>query len=266
MRLSLTLHLSSTSLLLFSNICAGATPLPFNASSEAGGEARPRGSAPALFATRGPAGASTAGGLSRAVPVEETLLGRAAGFLRENLLLSIAAPSLLVAVIVLLCCASAVGRKRKSNAYYPSSFPAQKYQLRADIRNAAKNLRTPAGSPAGETGGKETRPQPAEVKGWTERPAAAASEGAEGGDVSPGQEAEMSRAPEEHRCPTQPQDALLDPAEDATLEGDGFGQEAERDEAPTQEAREEATTSPPGPAQKDEAPSVELITAETAAF
>ncbi|KPP60286.1 transmembrane protein 119-like [Scleropages formosus] len=231
--------------------------------------------------------------------MKETLLGRAAGFLRENLLLSIAAPSLLVAVIVLLCCASAVGHKRKSNAYYPSSFPAQKYvderdkaggagtfsevperpadsrcarpvdsakQLRADIRNAAKNLRTPAGSPAGETGGKETRPQPAEVKGWTERPAAAASEGAEGGDVSPGQEAEMSRAPEEHRCPTQPQDALLDPAEDATLEGDGFGQEAERDEASTQEAREEATTSPPGPAQKDEAPLVELITAETAAF
>ncbi|TKS84494.1 Transmembrane protein 119 [Collichthys lucidus] len=108
--------------------------------------------------------------------VESDFLGQVVNFLEENMLLILVAGSFILLVFLIICGAIFMSRRRKVNAYYPSSFPSKMYvdhrdktggakpfnevpekpapeqqsepvdshrQLQADIMRAAKSLRTP---------------------------------------------------------------------------------------------------------------------------
>ncbi|XP_068430925.1 transmembrane protein 119b [Clinocottus analis] len=108
--------------------------------------------------------------------VETDFLNGVVDFLEENMLLILVAGSFILLVFLLVCGAIVMSRRRKVNAYYPSSFPSKMYvdhrdktggaklfnevpekpapeqesepvdshkQLQADIMMAAKRLRTP---------------------------------------------------------------------------------------------------------------------------
>lgn len=108
--------------------------------------------------------------------VETDFLSRVMNFLEDNMLLILVAGSLILLVLLIICGAIFMSRRRKVNAYYPSSFPSKMYvdhrdktggakpfnevpekpapeqqieavdshkQLQADIMRAAKSLRTP---------------------------------------------------------------------------------------------------------------------------
>ncbi|XP_037607802.1 transmembrane protein 119b [Sebastes umbrosus] len=108
--------------------------------------------------------------------VETDFLNRVVDFLEENMLLILVAGSFVLLVFLIICGAIVMSRRRKVNAYYPSSFPSKMYvddrdktggaklfnevpekavpeqesepvdshkQLQADIMRAAKRLRTP---------------------------------------------------------------------------------------------------------------------------
>ncbi|XP_070707056.1 transmembrane protein 119b [Pempheris klunzingeri] len=107
--------------------------------------------------------------------VETDFLGKVVSFLEENMLLILVAGSFILLVFLIVCGAIFMSRRRKVNAYYPSSFPSKMYvdhrdktggaklfnevpekaapeqesepvdshkQLQADIMRAAKSLRT----------------------------------------------------------------------------------------------------------------------------
>lgn len=108
--------------------------------------------------------------------VETNFLSQAVNFLEENMLLILVASCFILLVLLIICGAIFMSRRRKVNAYYPSSFPSKMYvdhrdktggakpfnevpekpapeqqsepvdshrQLQADIMRAAKSLRTP---------------------------------------------------------------------------------------------------------------------------
>lgn len=108
--------------------------------------------------------------------VETDFLNQVVDFLEENMLLILVAGSFILLVFLIICGAIIMSRRRKVNAYYPSSFPSKMYvdhrdktggaklfnevpekpapeqesepvdshkQLQADIMRAAKRLRTP---------------------------------------------------------------------------------------------------------------------------
>lgn len=108
--------------------------------------------------------------------VETDFLSHVVNFLEENTLLILVAGSFILLVFLVICGAIFMSRRRKVNAYYPSSFPSKMYvdhrdktggtkpfnevpekpapeqqsepvdshkQLQADIMRAAKSLRTP---------------------------------------------------------------------------------------------------------------------------
>ncbi|XP_033503613.1 transmembrane protein 119b [Epinephelus lanceolatus] len=108
--------------------------------------------------------------------VETDFLSQVVDFLEENMLLILVAGSFILLVFLIICGAIIMSRRRKVNAYYPSSFPSKMYvdhrdktggaklfnevpekpapeqesepvdshrQLQADIMRAAKRLRTP---------------------------------------------------------------------------------------------------------------------------
>nr|XP_046231720.1 transmembrane protein 119-like [Scatophagus argus] len=108
--------------------------------------------------------------------VESDVLSQVVNFLEENMLLILVAGSFILLVFLIICGAIFMSRRRKVNAYYPSSFPSKMYvdhrdktggakpfnemqekstpeqqsesvdshkQLQADIMRAAKSLRTP---------------------------------------------------------------------------------------------------------------------------
>ncbi|XP_059214615.1 LOW QUALITY PROTEIN: transmembrane protein 119b, partial [Centropristis striata] len=108
--------------------------------------------------------------------VEPDFLNEVVRFLEENKLLILVAGSFILLVFLIICGAVIMSRRRKVNAYYPSSYPSKMYvdhrdktggaklfnevpekpapeqesepvdshkQLQADIMRAAKRLRTP---------------------------------------------------------------------------------------------------------------------------
>ncbi|KAG7499517.1 transmembrane protein 119-like [Solea senegalensis] len=108
--------------------------------------------------------------------VETDFLSQVVNFLEENMLLILVTTSFTLLVFLAICGAIFMSRRRKVNAYYPSSFPTKMYvdhrdktggakpfhevpekpspkqesepvdshkQLQADIMRAAKGLRTP---------------------------------------------------------------------------------------------------------------------------
>nr|XP_057920793.1 transmembrane protein 119b [Doryrhamphus excisus] len=107
---------------------------------------------------------------------EEEYLRKVVDFLEDNMLLILVLASLLFLIFLVACGAIVLSRRRRVNAYYPSSFPSKMYvdqmdktggarvfhelpekaaprqeiqpvdshlQLQADIMKAAKNLRSP---------------------------------------------------------------------------------------------------------------------------
>ncbi|XP_070780447.1 transmembrane protein 119b [Enoplosus armatus] len=108
--------------------------------------------------------------------VKTDFLSQVVNFLEENMLLIIVSASFILLVFLIVCGAIFMSRRRKVNAYYPSSFPSKMYvdhsdktggtkpfnevpekpapeqesepvdshkQLQADIMRAARSLRTP---------------------------------------------------------------------------------------------------------------------------
>uniref|UniRef100_A0A7N8Y5N4 Transmembrane protein 119b n=1 Tax=Mastacembelus armatus TaxID=205130 RepID=A0A7N8Y5N4_9TELE len=67
-------------------------------------------------------------------------LGQVVKFLEENKLLIFVSATFTLLVFLIISGAIFMSRRRKVNAYYPSSFPSKMY---VDIMRAAKSLRTP---------------------------------------------------------------------------------------------------------------------------
>ncbi|XP_010875882.1 transmembrane protein 119b [Esox lucius] len=174
----MALHLIGLSVTLWSSP-SQATPLWLNMSLEGSAEAEDQDSLiPNLSttATVGPASESSTT-LDGSTHVELSLLDQMVQFLQDNMLLIMVASILFITIFLILCCACIMSRKRKVNAYYPSSFPSKMYvdqrdkrgdaklfnevperlcnkeqaepmdsskQLQEDIMRATKNLRTPS--------------------------------------------------------------------------------------------------------------------------
>uniref|UniRef100_A0A3P8Z1M8 Transmembrane protein 119a n=1 Tax=Esox lucius TaxID=8010 RepID=A0A3P8Z1M8_ESOLU len=139
-------QLSWVLLYLIKSSPSQATPLWLNMSLEGSAEAEDQDSLiPNLSttATVGPASESSTT-LDGSTHVELSLLDQMVQFLQDNMLLIMVASILFITIFLILCCACIMSRKRKVNAYYPSSFPSKIKQLQEDIMRATKNLRTPS--------------------------------------------------------------------------------------------------------------------------
>uniref|UniRef100_A0A673VVN9 Transmembrane protein 119b n=1 Tax=Salmo trutta TaxID=8032 RepID=A0A673VVN9_SALTR len=117
-----------------------ATPLPFNISLEGSAEGEELDSlinTPSPPATSGPASESstTSHGSTH---VEHFLLSQMVHFLQDNLFLILVFFTLFITIFLILCCACIMSRKRKINAYYPSSFPSKMYVDQGDKTGGTK--------------------------------------------------------------------------------------------------------------------------------
>uniref|UniRef100_UPI003AAB8562 transmembrane protein 119b n=1 Tax=Centroberyx gerrardi TaxID=166262 RepID=UPI003AAB8562 len=159
-----------------------ATPLPLQVSLEGsadGEEPSNLAPSPSTPATGGLSSEyqTTPGGHSH---LDTVFLNQLVNFLQKNLLFILVGATLLLVIFLIICGAVFMSRRRKVNAYYPSSFPSKMYvdqrdktggakpfnevpekaprgqepepvdsrkQLQADIMRAAKSLRTANKSP-----------------------------------------------------------------------------------------------------------------------
>lgn len=124
--------------------------------------------------------------------VEVDFLKQVEDFLLENMLLILVVTILVFILILIICGAVFMSRRRKVNAYYPSSFPSKMYvdhrdrtggakpfkevpekttpeqsseavdshrQLQDDIMKASRNLRTPSKPAEGDPGQTDDHPE-----------------------------------------------------------------------------------------------------------
>ncbi|XP_060931295.1 transmembrane protein 119b [Limanda limanda] len=161
--------------LVFCLSCCLATPLPFSSSLEGSTDEEDlsnfASSLPTSYLFSVPQ--TTPAGPTH---VETDFLSQVVNFLEENMLLILVTTSFILLIFFIICGAVFMSRRRKVNAYYPSSFPSKMYvdhrdktggtkpfnevpekpapeqesepvdshrQLQADIMRAAKRLRTP---------------------------------------------------------------------------------------------------------------------------
>lgn len=171
--LPMVLHLPALCV-VFCISSSSATPLPFYSSLEGSTDEEELGNFTSFLPT------STSSSEYQTTPagphVESDFLSQAVNFMEENMLLILVAGSFILLVFLIICGAIFMSRRRKVNAYYPSSFPSKMYvdhrdktgganpfnevpekpapeqqsepvdshkQLQADIMRAAKSLRTP---------------------------------------------------------------------------------------------------------------------------
>lgn len=172
--LPMALHLTGLCV-VFCISSSSATPLPFYSSVEGSTDEEDLGNFTSFLPT------SNSSSEYQTTPVGPThvemdFLSQVVNFLEENVLLILVVGSFILLVFLIICGAIFMSRRRKVNAYYPSSFPSKMYvdhrdktggakpfnevpekpvpeqqsepvdshkQLQADIMRAAKSLRTP---------------------------------------------------------------------------------------------------------------------------
>lgn len=177
------LHLASLCL-VFCLSSGSATPLPFYSLLEGSADEEELTNSTSSLPT---SNSSSEYQTTPADPahVETEFLSQVKDFLEENMLLILVACSFILLFFLIICGAIFMSRRRKVNAYYPSSFPSKMYvdhrdkiggaklfnevpekaapeqegepvdshkQLQADIMRAAKSLRTPNKSPPAAEG------------------------------------------------------------------------------------------------------------------
>ncbi|XP_042365848.1 transmembrane protein 119b [Plectropomus leopardus] len=173
--LPMALHLTGLCVVFCISSSSLATPLPFNSLLEGSTDEEE------LSNLTSPLPTSNISSEYQTTPVgpthvETDFLNQVVDFLEENMLLILVAGSFILLVFLIICGAIFMSRRRKVNAYYPSSFPSKMYvdhrdktggaklfnevpekaapeqksepvdshkQLQADIMRAAKRLRTP---------------------------------------------------------------------------------------------------------------------------
>lgn len=172
--LSMALHLTGLCLAFYLRCCS-TTPLPLYSLLEGSTDEEELTNSTSSMPTGYPLSEyqTTPAGPTH---VETEFLGQVRSFLEKNMLLILVACSFILLSILIICGAVFMSRRRKVNAYYPSSFPSKMYvdhrdktggaklfnevpekaapeqegepmdshkQLQADIMRAAKSLRTP---------------------------------------------------------------------------------------------------------------------------
>nr|XP_020513801.1 transmembrane protein 119-like [Labrus bergylta] len=183
MMLLMALHRTALCL-LFRLSCSWATPLPFYSLLEGSTDEEELTNSTSFLPT---SNSSSEYQTTPAGPthVETEFLNQVRSFLEENMLLILVACSFILLFLFIICGAIFMSRRRKVNAYYPSSFPSKMYvdhkdktggaklfnevpekavlkqegepvdshkQLQADIMRAAKGLRTQNKSTAAAEG------------------------------------------------------------------------------------------------------------------
>ncbi|XP_040013738.1 transmembrane protein 119b [Xiphias gladius] len=86
----------------------------------------------------------------RPIHVETDFLSQLVNFLEENKLLILVAATFILLVFFIICGAIFMSRRRKVNAYYPSSFPSKMYVDHRDKTGGAKLFKEMPEKPAPE--------------------------------------------------------------------------------------------------------------------
>ncbi|KAM9841675.1 transmembrane protein 119b [Aulostomus maculatus] len=153
-----------------------ATPLPFYSSLEGSADEEELNNSTSSLPTENPRSEYQTTTPVGPTHLDPDFLSDLVSFLEENMLLILVAATLILVAFLIICGAIFMSRRRKVNAYYPSSFPSKMYvdhrdktggakpfnevpekpapeqasepvdshkQLQADIMRAAKSLRTP---------------------------------------------------------------------------------------------------------------------------
>uniref|UniRef100_A0A3Q3FSZ8 Transmembrane protein 119b n=1 Tax=Labrus bergylta TaxID=56723 RepID=A0A3Q3FSZ8_9LABR len=123
--------------LLFRLSCSWATPLPFYSLLEGSTDEEELTNSTSFLPT---SNSSSEYQTTPAGPthVETEFLNQVRSFLEENMLLILVACSFILLFLFIICGAIFMSRRRKVNAYYPSSFPSKMYVDHKDKTGGAK--------------------------------------------------------------------------------------------------------------------------------
>lgn len=146
--LPVALHRLSLSV-VFCITSSMATPLPFYSPLEGSTDEEEHGYINSSVSTRI---LPTEYQTTPADPVQEEtdLLKQLVSFLEKNMLLILVATTFLLLVCLIICGAVIMSRRRKVNAYYPSSFPSKMYVDHQDKTGGAKPFNEVQGKAAAE--------------------------------------------------------------------------------------------------------------------